>query len=129
MNPFDANIVMRILVDDDPKQSARARAAVAAGGFVSKTVVLEAFWVPESVYGLKRELILGALMDFAALPGIEIEDASGLGQAVRLTQAGPDFEDAYHFVGARQKTGFLTYDRQFIKRAAAPGLRPQVRQP
>ena len=70
MNPFDTNIGVRILVDDDPKQSARARAAVAAGGFVSKTVVLEAFWVLESVYGLKRELILGALMDFAALPGM-----------------------------------------------------------
>ncbi len=129
MNAFDTNIVVRILVNDDPKQSARARAAVAAGGFVSKTVVLETFWVLESVYGLKRDLILGALLDLAALPGIEIEDVTGLGQAVRLTQAGLDFEDAYHFAGARQGTAFLTYDRSFIKRAAGLGLRPEVRVP
>ena len=45
MNAFDTNIVVRILVDDDPKQRARARTAVVAGGYISKTVVLETFWV------------------------------------------------------------------------------------
>ena len=129
MNAFDTNIVVRILVNDDPRQSVQARAAVAAGGFVSKTVVLETFWVLESVYGLKRDLILGALLDLAALPGIEIEDAQGLGQAVHLTRAGLDFEDAYHFTGARHGTAFLTYDRSFVKRAARLGIRPEIRLP
>lgn len=129
MNAFDTNIVVRILVDDDPKQSARARDAAAAGGFVSKTVVLETFWVLESIYGLKHDLILSALLELAALPGVEIEDVVGLGQAVRLTQAGLDFEDAYHFAGARRSTAFLTYDRSLVRRASRLGVTPPVRMP
>ena len=129
MNAFDTNIVVRILVNDDQRQSARARAAVASGGYVSKTVVLEVFWVLESVYRLKHDLILGALLDLAALPGVEIEDALGLAQAVRLTQAGLDFEDAYHLVGARQSGAFLTYDRSFIKHASRLGIQPEFRLP
>ena len=72
MNAFDTNIVVRILVDDDPKQSATARAAVEAGGFISKTVVLETVWVLESAYGFERDLILGALLDLAALPKVKL---------------------------------------------------------
>ena len=129
MNAFDTNIVVRILVDDDPKQSATARAAVETGGFISKTVVLETVWVLESVYAFERDLILGALLDLAALPNVNIEDAVGLAQAVRLAQAGLQFEDAYHFTGARQHDALLTFDREFIKRSGKLGLRPVVKLP
>ena len=129
MNAFDTNIVVRILVDDDPKQSADARAAVEAGGFISKTVILETVWVLESVYELRRDLILTALLELAALPHVEVEDAVGLEQAVRLAQTGIEFEDAYHFTSARQHDALLTFDRDFIKRAGKLGLRPVVKRP
>ena len=129
MNALDTNLVVRILVDDHPGQARRARAAAEAGGFVSKTVILETVWVLESVYGLKRDLVMRALLDFAALPGIEIEDGAGLAQAIRLVQTGFEFEDAYHFAGARHADALLTFDRSFVRRAARAGLRPEVKVP
>ena len=44
-------------------------------------------WALESIYKLRRDLILTALLELAALPNVEIEDATGLAKAVRKHNA------------------------------------------
>lgn len=52
MRAIDTNVVVRYLTDDEPSQSARARAAIDVGEvFVSTTVLLESEWVLRSTYG------------------------------------------------------------------------------
>ena len=51
MIAIDSNVLVRLLVNDDPAQGARARAAFETEEiWIAKTVLLETFWVLRSVY-------------------------------------------------------------------------------
>ena len=57
MRAIDTNVLVRLLVRDDPEQVARAEAFVAHGAWVSLPVLVETVWVMQSVYGLNRRRI------------------------------------------------------------------------
>ncbi len=62
MKSFDTNVVVRLLVDDDPAQCARAerafRGAIGEGGaFFSATVLVEVAWVLRVACKLDRAAI------------------------------------------------------------------------
>ena len=57
MRAVDTNVLVRLIVRDDPEQVDRAEAFVAQGAWVSLLVLAEAVWVLDSVYGLNRERI------------------------------------------------------------------------
>ena len=66
MRAVDTNIVVRLIVRDDPGQVARAEAFVEPGAWVSHLVLAETVWALGSVYGLNRDRIaiaLGMLID------------------------------------------------------------------
>ena len=66
MRAVDTNIVVRLIVRDDPEQVHRAEAFVAQGAWISLLVLAEAIWVLESVYELSRQRIgtvVGMLME------------------------------------------------------------------
>jgi predicted nucleic-acid-binding protein len=50
MRAVDTNVLVRLLVRDDPEQAEAAEAFVAAGAWVSHVVLVETLWVLESVY-------------------------------------------------------------------------------
>ena len=53
MLAVDTNVVVRLLVNDDPRQGALARRLFELDEiFIGVTVLLESAWVLESVYGL-----------------------------------------------------------------------------
>jgi predicted nucleic-acid-binding protein len=54
MRAVDTNVLVRLLVRDDPSQARKADAYVAAGAWVSHLVLAETVWVLDSVYGLTR---------------------------------------------------------------------------
>ena len=54
MHAIDTNILVRLVVRDDPVQVEKAEAFVAQGAWVSQLVLAETVWVLESVYGLGR---------------------------------------------------------------------------
>ena len=94
---IDTNVVVRFLTGDDEAQSARARKLIKAGDiFVATTVLLEAEWVLRSAYGLSAERIVGALRGLAGLPGVRLEDAPLVAQALDWAERGLDFADALH---------------------------------
>jgi predicted nucleic-acid-binding protein len=47
---LDANVLVRLLTGDDPKQTAAAEAFVAPGAWISHLVLAEAIWVLDSVF-------------------------------------------------------------------------------
>jgi predicted nucleic-acid-binding protein len=61
MRAVDTNVLVRMLVRDDPEQAASAEAFVAAGAWVSLVVLVEAVWVLDSVYGAKPRGIAAAI--------------------------------------------------------------------
>ena len=62
MRAVDTNVLVRLIVRDDPAQVDRAEAFVARGAWVSLLVLAETIWVLKSVYGLNRQRI-GTIVD------------------------------------------------------------------
>ena len=64
MTAVDTNVVVRLLAQDDPKQTAAARALFSAGSiWIAKTVLLETAWVP--VNCSKLLIVLGIMGGFS----------------------------------------------------------------
>ena len=57
MRALDTNVLVRLIVRDDPDQVARAEAFVESGAWVSLIVLAEAVWVLQSEYELDRERV------------------------------------------------------------------------
>ena len=55
MRAVDTNVLVRLIVRDDPEQVARAEAFVEHGTWISLPVLAETVWVLKSVYGLNRQ--------------------------------------------------------------------------
>ena len=78
MRAVDTNILVRLFVNDDPKQAAAARQVVAAEPiFVSKTVILELEWVLRSLYRHAPDAIASAI-EWPDCPIFEKRDTSGV---------------------------------------------------
>ena len=66
MRAVDTNVLVRLIVRDDPDQVRRAEAFVAPGAWISHLVLAEAVWVLGSTYNLGAENIakaVGMLME------------------------------------------------------------------
>lgn len=95
MRAVDTNLVVRLIVRDDPRQVAAAERFVAQGAWVSLLVLQEVMWVLDRAYGLSRdqqiltiELLLEhehltldasdivrlALQDFRSVRGVSFPD-------------------------------------------------------
>jgi len=57
MRAVDTNVLVRLIVRDNHKQTDAAEAFIAKGAWVSHIVLAELSWVLESVYDLHPELI------------------------------------------------------------------------
>ena len=54
MRAIDTNVLVRLIVRDEPAQFEKAESFVAQGAWVSQLVLAETVWVLESVYGFDR---------------------------------------------------------------------------
>lgn len=118
MFAVDTNVVVRYLVNDDPRQGARARALVDGGNvWVSKTVLLECAWVLEAVYEFGRKDIIAALEAFLGLATVQVEDEAIVVRALAGARSGMDLADALHVACTPPEAeAFLTFDRTLIRR-------------
>jgi predicted nucleic-acid-binding protein len=91
--------------------------------FVGTTVFLEADRVLRGVYGFSTRDVCRALRAFAGLPGVTVEAAGALAEAIDRTESGMDFADALHLGAAARCEAMLTFDRKFIKAAAGGPVR------
>lgn len=100
MTGLDTNVLVRFLVQDDPRQSRLAtrfverRCTVESPGFVTRIVLCELCWVLESCYGLDRAQVASVLQHLLEVRELEIEGAESAWRALAdFRESGADFSD------------------------------------
>jgi predicted nucleic-acid-binding protein len=116
MRAVDTNVLVRLIVQDNPRQADSARVFVQSGIWVSTLALAETIWVLESNYSHGRreiEWVVGMMLDS---PNVILQDADVVKDALELFRARPaiDFSDCLLLALAR-KSGNLplgTFDRK-----------------
>ena len=130
MIALDTNIVVRLIMNDDPVQTARARRVMTSGEvFLPVTVVLETGWVLNRRLGVSRQDTVHALEAFLGVSGVVVEAADRVSRAFGLARRGMDLADAMHLSASQECESLATFDRRFARRAAALGASPAVVSP
>lgn len=119
MRAIDTNVLVRLVVRDDPRQLGAAEKFIAAGAWVSHVVLVEALWVLDAVYKRSAEQIASALERLLAHAQLTLQDADVIAAALGRFRAQPTlgFSDCVVLETAR-KAGHLplgTFDRQLAK--------------
>jgi predicted nucleic-acid-binding protein len=96
---LDTNVIVRYIMQDDPKQSPKATKVVESltpqePGFVSIVSIVELYWVLTSCYNLTRQEAGQALNALLRIKEIVVENAEQVLKALRVFEHGKaDFPD------------------------------------
>ena len=82
MRAIDTNVLVRLLVRDDPKQTRAAEAFVAGGAWVSHLVLAETLWVLGSYYDLARAQIASVVEQIVNGEQVAVQDADVVAAAL-----------------------------------------------
>ncbi len=99
MIALDTNVLVRYMMQDDPRQSPRATRLIEAltseePGFVPLVVLVELVWVLSGSYGLIRPQVTEALEGLLRSRELRLDRADLVTQALRLfSTGGADFAD------------------------------------
>lgn len=126
MRAVDTNVLVRLVVRDDPEQVDRAEAFVAPGAWVPLLVLAEAVWVLDSVYGLNRKrvgTVVGMLIEHDRLT---LQDEDVVRKAHSMFESGRSigFSDCL-IVEAARKAGHVpvgTFDRKMARLDGTHGM-------
>jgi predicted nucleic-acid-binding protein len=123
---FDTNVVVRVLVGDDPAQTRRAERAFVEhansdGVFVSLVVLAETAWVLDAGYGWDRATIESRLRRLVRTRNVAVEDTDLVEKALDEYRVGRAEVADYLILGkARQRAGeLLTFDKRLAKEQCA----------
>ena len=131
MLALDTNVLVRFLVEDDPKQAAAAAALIERAAaadeplFVPDIVVCEVVWVLTAAYRVARTEIASTLRELLRARSLVFEAADELSRALdAYTKGQGDFADYLIREQARSAgcTAVVTFDRALRREAgfAAP---------
>jgi predicted nucleic-acid-binding protein len=122
MTAVDTNVVVRLLTEDDPTQTAAARSLFAAGPiWIAKTVLLETDWELRTLYGFDKSAIREAFTKLLGLENVHTEDKPSMVAALALTLHGVELADAMHLSSRPPGAVFVSFDRSFVRRANRAG--------
>ena len=115
MVAVDTNVLVRLLVRDDPVQTRRSEAFVAEGAWISIVVLVETMWVLKAVYDRSPEAIADAVEMLLAHDRLTVDAPEVVGAAVQVFRQRPSlgFSDCLVLELAR-RSGHLplgTFDR------------------
>jgi len=119
MPGLDTNVLVRWLVEDDDKQTARAQALFESARanqtmlFVPSTVLLELEWVLRSRYQFDKATVLGTFNALLETQELEFQVEAALERALHLYRLGAaEFADCLHagLCGAADRVPLLTFD-------------------
>lgn len=119
MRSVDTNVLVRLVVGDEPIQTKHAEAFVSGGGWVSHLVLAETTWVLQSNYDLTSSKIGDTVKMLLAHESLTIQDAEVVSAALESYQKRPSlgFSDCLILEIAR-KAGHVplgTFDRSLAK--------------
>jgi predicted nucleic-acid-binding protein len=119
MRAVDTNLLVRLLVRDDPAQVKAAEAFVARGAWISHPVLIETMWVLDAVYARSAAQIAAAIDMLLNHQQLIVQDAGVAAAALANFRARPKlgFSDCLVLEAAR-KAGHLplgTFDRALAR--------------
>ncbi len=124
---LDTNVLVRYLMQDDPRQSAQATAlidtlSVSNKGFVSLVVISELVWILSYVFQLSRNDVNATLGQLARMPEFRLEKTVVFVRALRLCNTtSADFTDCL-ILSVAKRAG-CSYTATFDRKAAKlPGM-------
>lgn len=123
---FDTNVLVRVLVGDDPAQTKKAERAFVkhargAGVFVSLVVLAEVGWVLSAGYSWDRGTIHDRLRRLVRTRGVAIEQLELVERALRQYADGKADLADYLILGLARDAadGLLTFDRRLARESDA----------
>ena len=127
MRAIDTNVLVRLIVRDDPEQVRSAEAFVMSGAWVSYLVLAETMWVLDAVYERSTAQIASALDLLLNHKDLSLQDADVVGSALEQFKKRPalGFSDCLTLEIAR-KAGHLplgTFDKDLARLDGAQRLR------
>jgi len=119
MRAVDANVVVRLVTRDDPRQTARAESFVAKGAWVSHIVLVEVIWVLDSVFELPHKQLVTAVDMLLNHRDLVLQEPEVVSAALARFRRRPrlGFSDCMVLESAR-KAGHLplaTFDKELSK--------------
>ena len=126
MRSVDTNVLVRLLVRDDPKQVKLAEEFVSKGAWVSHLVLVETLWVLDAVYSRSARQLAHAVEMMLNHASLTVQDADVAASALAVFRARPSlgFSDCMVLEIAR-KSGHMplgTFDRDLAKLVGAHRL-------
>jgi predicted nucleic-acid-binding protein len=126
MRAVDTNVLVRLIVQDEPGQVASAYRFIKHGVWASHLAVVEAAWVLASVYGFRHDQLVRGIEMLLNEKDLIMQDADVVVAALDLFRARPalGFTDCMMLEIAR-KSGHLplgTFDRGLGKMYGAQKL-------
>jgi len=114
----DTNIIIRFLVNDDPKQFKKAYSIFNTKEiFIPDTVILETEWVLRYAYEFSPNEICEALTKLFGLKNIHLSNATSISRAIDWHRKELDFSDALHLTQCQQYNKLYTFDKAFASKA------------
>lgn len=121
---FDTNVLVRVLVGDDPAQTRRAERAFVEhckgdGVFVTLVVLAEIAWVLTAAYEWDRATIHDRLSRLVRTRGVSFEDLALVESALEEYRAGKADLADYLILGKARgaAAGLLTFDKRLAREA------------
>jgi predicted nucleic-acid-binding protein len=133
MHAIDTNVLVRLLVRDDPRQLDVAEEFIVKGAWVSHLVLVETLWVLDAIYERSAAQMVAAVERLLAHADLTLQDADVVAAALGQFRTKPTlgFSDCLVLEVAR-KSGYLplgTFDRQLGKVAGAQLINVARQQP
>ena len=127
MIAVDTNLLLRLVLADDPVQQARVNALFKTGKLMTApaTVMLELVWVLQS-RGFNAANIAHGLTALLDIPNFKPDHGLAIREALHGYQSGMDFADALHLALSAPHEKFMTFDKAFARKAKKLGQRPVV---
>jgi predicted nucleic-acid-binding protein len=115
----DTNLLVRLLVRDDPHQLEAAEKFIDVGAWVSQLVLAETLWVLDAVYARTPQQIALAVERLLGHAQLSLQDAEAVEAALKIFRARPSlgFSDCLVLESAR-KAGHLPlgiFDHQLAR--------------
>ncbi len=127
MNSLDTNIILRYLLNDIPKQTAKAGAVITGSScYVTDVVAIETVFVLERVIGMERADIATLVKKFLGLPNLTYNDYF-LDQVINLysTKKSLSFVDCYAAIESKvYGNSLVTFDKELLKHGGLHVIAP-----
>lgn len=119
MRAVDTNVIVRLIVRDDAKQTASAESFVSAGAWISHLTLIETVWVLEYFYEKKRVEIVKVVEGLLDHKTMVVQDAEVVASALETFRLGKgvEFADCLILEVARKAghTPLGTFDTKLAK--------------